>query len=209
MLAPLLIFFLFFPLLFFLSSFRQPQTIASFLGPDLGDALLRKALHLEPSNKTSSFYFCYYCYIHIVLFVTHIVQEPSPTKFNIATLIAWWPHITATADPNFRASCDFLNKFYSFTITVSSRFCNLQFCRNHQLASPTSYKATSIPTGYTYCYAYLNTISMHAKPQNPKLIYPLALSSSYPLRQYSICRISSYFFFKWSLTTSPCCWAIA
>ena len=24
--------------------------------------------------------------------------------------------------------------------------CNLQFCRNHQLASPTSYKATSIPT---------------------------------------------------------------
>ena len=35
----------------------------------------------------------------------------------------------------------------------------------------------------TYCYAYPNTISMHAKQENPKLINPLALSPEYSFRQ--------------------------
>ena len=49
--------------------------------------------------------------------------------------------------------------------------------------------------GPTYCYAYLNTISMHAKQENPKLINPLALSPLYSFRQNFIFRIffSSFF----------------
>ena len=100
---------------------------------------------------------------------------------------------------SFRFSCNFLDTLHSSTITVSSRLCHLQFCRNHQLASPTSYKATSIPTGSTYCYAYLNTISMHAKQENPKLINPPALSPEYSFRQNFIFRI---FFSSFSMKTN-------
>ena len=41
----------------------------------------------------------------------------------------------------------------------------------------------------TYSFAYLNTISMHAKQENPKLINPPALSPAYSFRQNFIFHI--------------------
>jgi len=42
------------------------------LSRTLDEALLRKALLLEPSNPTSSFYFCYYCYIYYIFVLSTI-----------------------------------------------------------------------------------------------------------------------------------------
>jgi hypothetical protein len=83
---------------------------------------------------------------------------------------------------NFRSSCDLLNKFYSSIITAPSRLCHMQFYRKRsQYASPdnkhgqdsgdlTNNLIMRLPSqlGSTYRYAYLNTISTHAK-QEPQI----------------------------------------
>jgi len=103
---------------------------------------------------------------------------------------------------SFRFSCNFLDTLHSSTITVSSKLCHLQFCRNHQFSSPDNKMARtrrSHQLGVTYCYAYQSTISMHAKQGNPKLINTLALSPEYSFRQNFIFRI---FFSSFSMKTN-------
>ena len=97
----------------------------------LTEALLRKALLFEPWNPTSWFSFYYYCYIYISLFCHPYRSGAVNFSFKIQYCYSY--RLTTIS---FRSSCNFLNKVYTFTITVSSRLCHLQFCRIHQFALP-------------------------------------------------------------------------
>ena len=119
MCVPFIIFFFLFSifLFHFFPSSRQPQTFAFFPGP-------RNTLLLAPSNPARSIYFFALTVIYIFLwFVTHIDKEPSISYRLMIT------HNGHSRTISFRSSCDYLNKFYSSTITAPSRLCHLQFYR--------------------------------------------------------------------------------
>ena len=83
---------------------------------------------LEPS-KINLFFALTVIYIFLWS-VTHIDKEPSISYRLMIT------HNGHSRTISFRSSCDYLNKFYSSTITAPSRLCHLQFYRNRQYTSP-------------------------------------------------------------------------
>ena len=96
----------------------------------------------EPNMLTLCIYIlCYYWYIYYTysfLSVTHIAQElsiPPRTQYRYSCRLMI-THNGHSRSISLRFSCNFLDTLHSFTITVSSRLCHLQFCRNHQFSSP-------------------------------------------------------------------------
>ena len=141
----------------------------------------------------SSFFFCYYCYTFVLspillrsrqfLLQNSILLLLSPDDHQLSFFLQFSKYILNIYD-----NC--VNPTLPFTILQDPPICSNRqqtwpgLWRSHQQVN----KATSTQPGSTYCYAYLNTIRMHAK-QNPKLIYPPALSPPYPFRQNYISRI--------------------
>ena len=125
--------------LFFLTSFRQRQTIAFLHGLSTlfysgKHSLL--SLRTQQAHSISIYIFCYYWYIiYISPISLRNCQFPLQIQYRYSCRLMT-THNGHSRSISYRFSCNFLDTLHSFTITVSSRLCHLQFYRNHQLSSP-------------------------------------------------------------------------
>ena len=157
MFVPLLFTVIFFPPLFplfLLTSFRQRQTIAFF--PGLSTTLY-SGKHSLLSLRTQQAHYIYIFFLECHSYRSETVNSPFKIQYRYSCRLMI-THNGHSRPISFRFFCNFLDTLHSSTITVSSRLCHLQFCRNHQISSPdnkhgqdsatspTSYQKAFIPT---------------------------------------------------------------
>ena len=126
----------------FLTSFRQRQTIAFLHGLSTPFYSGKHSLlSLRTQQAHSIYMFFAITGIHTYIFLEchpyrpGTVNSPLQIQYHYSCRLMT-THNGHSRSISYRFSCNFLDTLHSSTITVSSRLCHLQFCRNHQFSSP-------------------------------------------------------------------------